>query len=89
MGDAVKAGSVDLFQGQEADIVILSMCSSDGEVSPRGLDFLLNKNRMNVAISRAKSLAIVVGSEKLVESRAKTIKSMALLNLFCRLIEVG
>ena len=89
LGDAVKAGSVDLFQGQEADIVILSMCSSDGEVSPRGLDFLLNKNRMNVAISRAKSLAIVVGSEKLVESRAKTIKSMALLNLFCRLIEVG
>lgn len=89
LGDLAKVGSVDLFQGQEADIVILSMCSSDGEVSPRGLEFLLNKNRMNVAISRAKTLAIVVGSEQLVESRAKTIKNMALLNLFCRVIEVG
>ncbi len=89
LGDEARVGSVDLFQGQEADIVILSMCSSDAEVSPRGLEFLLNKNRMNVAISRAKTLAIVVGSEKLVASRAKSIKTMELLNMFCRLLEVG
>ena len=89
LGLEAKVGSVDLFQGQEAPVVFLSMCSSDGEASPRGLDFLLNKNRLNVAISRAKSLAIVVGSTRLAETRATTIRTMALLNLFCGLLEAS
>ena len=89
LGSDAKVGSVDLFQGQEAPIVFLSMCSSDGESSPRGLTFLLNKNRLNVAISRAKALAIVVGSSRLADTRATSIKAMRLLNLYCRILETS
>lgn len=86
LGEQARIGSVDLFQGQEAPIVFISMCSSNGDISPRGLEFLLSKNRLNVAISRAKSLAIVIGSPSLAESNANTIKKVRLLNLFCKII---
>ena len=57
-----RVGSVDKFQGQEAPVVIISMCSSAEDFGTRGLQFLLKKNRLNVAVSRAKSLTIVVGN---------------------------
>ena len=62
LGSQARVGSVDKFQGQESHVVIISMCSSTLEDSPRGADFLLDPNRINVAVSRARSLAIVVGS---------------------------
>jgi uncharacterized protein len=86
---AVRIGSVDRFQGQEASIVIVSMCASDGESSPRGIDFLFDRNRLNVAISRAMSLAIVVGSPDLARTRCSTIEQMRLVNTFCRIVEEG
>jgi uncharacterized protein len=52
----IRVGSVDKFQGQEAAVMILSMCSSAGDSSPRGIEFLFNRNRLNVAISRAQTL---------------------------------
>ncbi|WP_183093202.1 TM0106 family RecB-like putative nuclease [Nocardioides stalactiti] len=62
---AVRVGTVDKFQGQEAPIAIVSMtASSHGDV-PRGMGFLLNRNRVNVAISRAQWRAILVRSETL------------------------
>jgi uncharacterized protein len=81
-----KVGSVDKFQGQEAPVVIVSMCSSAGEFGSRGLDFLLDKNRMNVAISRAKTLAIVVGDPRIATTEASSIEQMEKLNLFCNLV---
>ena len=89
LGPQARVGSVDKFQGQEAPVVIISMCSSDGESSPRGLEFVLNKHRLNVALSRAQSLAIVVGSPRLATSRCTSLTQMTLLNLFCRLMEEG
>ncbi|NOT53604.1 MAG: TM0106 family RecB-like putative nuclease [Deltaproteobacteria bacterium] len=89
LGPQARVGSVDKFQGQEAPVVIISMCSSDGESSPRGLDFVLNKNRLNVALSRAQSLAIVVGSPRLATARCTSLTQMTLLNMFCRLMEEG
>ncbi|ABD82053.1 hypothetical protein Sde_2796 [Saccharophagus degradans 2-40] len=59
LGEQAK---VDKFQDQEAPIVFLSMCASDTSESPRGLNFLFDKHRINVAISRAQSLAVVVGN---------------------------
>lgn len=84
-GDSAKIGSVDKFQGQEAPIVFLSMCASDASESPRGLDFLLDKHRLNVAISRAQSLAIVVASPKLAFSPASNLEQQKKMNVFARL----
>lgn len=76
LGDKAKVGSVDRFQGQEAPIVIMSMCSSDPAESARGIDFLYSTNRMNVALSRAQALAIVVGHPKLPVISVNSIKQM-------------
>ena len=86
LGLTAKVGSVDKFQGQEAHVVIVSMCSSTLEDSPRGAEFLLEPNRLNVAVSRAKSLAIVVGNPNLVTARCGTVREMELANLFCWLV---
>ena len=85
--EGIAVGSVDKFQGKEAAVVILSMCSSSLEESSRGIEFLFNPNRLNVAISRAKCLAIVVGNPKLALSDAGSIEKMKMLNLFCRVAE--
>ena len=81
----VRVGSVDLFQGQESKVVILSMCSSPGDFGSRGLEFLLNRNRINVAISRAQCLAIVVGEPRISTTPVNTTENMERANLYCRL----
>jgi uncharacterized protein len=81
-----RVGSVDKFQGQEAPVVIVSMCASEGHDSPRGIEFLMNPNRLNVALSRAESLAIVVGHPGLARTRCSTLDQMKLVNLYCRIV---
>lgn len=81
-GDDAKVGSVDKFQGQEAPIVILSMCTSDPSESPRGIDFLFDKHRLNVAISRAQSLAIVVANPAIGMTVTSNVAQMGKVNLF-------
>ncbi len=84
-----RVGSVDKFQGQEAPVVIVSMCASPGEFGSRGMQFVLDENRLNVAISRAQSLAIVVGDPRLVETPCGSIADMKRLNLYCWIQAVG
>ena len=86
LGENAQVGSVDKFQGQEAPIVFLSLCASDVNEAPRGISFLLNKNRLNVAISRAQSLAIVVSSPKLASNFNGSIEDMKLVNLLAWLM---
>src|SRR5262249_113177 len=62
-----RVGTVDRFQGQEAPVVIYSMTTSTPEDAPRGMEFLYNPNRLNVATSRAQCACIVVGSPRLFE----------------------
>lgn len=87
LDDRARIGSVDKFQGQEAPIVILSMCASDAADSPRGIDFLFSKNRLNVAISRAQALAIVVGNPALAHTSVNNLKQMEQINFFCEIVE--
>jgi uncharacterized protein len=85
----VRVGTVDKFQGQEAPVVFYSMTTSSAELAPRGLDFLLNPNRLNVAISRAQAYSVLVCSPHLLASRATTIEQMQLLNLLCAYVEAA
>ena len=85
----IPVGTVDKFQGQEAPVVFFSMATSTGEGVPRNLEFLFSRNRLNVAISRAKCLAHVVCSPRLLEARAKTIEQIRLTNTLCRFVEMA
>ncbi|MEP7213361.1 MAG: AAA domain-containing protein [Acidobacteriota bacterium] len=84
-----RVGSVDKFQGQEAPVCILSLCSSFGEYGSRGIGFILNQNRINVAISRAQCLAVVVADPRIATTPPSSIETMKLLNLFCKLLPFG
>jgi uncharacterized protein len=83
----VRVGTVDKFQGQEAPIVFFSMATSSGEDVPRSLSFLFSRNRLNVAISRAQCLAVLVCSPRLLEARCQSLEEMQLVNALCRLVE--
>ncbi|HUF35476.1 MAG TPA: TM0106 family RecB-like putative nuclease [Gemmatimonadales bacterium] len=83
----IRVGSVDKFQGQEAPVVIVSLCASTLEEAPRGASFLLSPNRLNVAVSRAEALAIVVGCPDLVDVRCRSVEEMRLVNLLCHLVQ--
>ena len=79
----LSIGTVDKFQGQEAPVVIYSMTSSTSEDAPRGMNFLYNPNRMNVATSRSKCISILVSSPRLFEVECTTIEQMRWANGFC------
>jgi uncharacterized protein len=81
----LKIGTIDKFQGQEAPVVIISMAVSSIEESPRGLDFVFDINRLNVAVSRAQALAIIVANEDLEQCKVNSLTQMAKVGLFCRL----
>jgi uncharacterized protein len=80
-----RVGSVDKFQGLEAPVCILSLCSSYGEYGSRGLSFILDRNRVNVAISRAQCLAVVVADPRIAATAPGSLDEMMLINLFCKL----
>ena len=87
--NGVVIGTVDKFQGGEAPVVILSMCSSSLDNAPRGIEFLFSPNRINVALSRAKCLAIVVANPNLKTTDATSIEKMRLVSLFCALTRIS
>ncbi|WP_045213195.1 TM0106 family RecB-like putative nuclease [Desulfonatronovibrio magnus] len=78
-----RVGTVDKFQGQQAEVVIVSMATSNEEYLPRHIDFLFSKNRLNVAVSRAKSLAIVVSNPALMSIKCSQPEQVALVNALC------
>lgn len=84
-----RVGTVDKFQGQEAPIAIYTMATSSYAEAPRGMEFLYSANRFNVAISRAKCLAILVASPAIFDADCKTPRQMQLANAFCRYLELA
>lgn len=83
-----QIGTVDRFQGQEAAVVIYSMTSSSPEDAPRGMEFLYDPHRFNVATSRAMAMCILVGSPALFEPVCQTPRQMKMANGFCRYLEL-
>ena len=65
------------------------MTTSSPELAPRGMDFLYSRNRLNVATSRARCVAVVVASPALLRVRARTPDQMRLANAFCRFVELA
>lgn len=84
-----RVGTVDKFQGQEAPITIYSMATSSHVDAPRGMEFLYSSNRLNVAISRARCLAILVASPWVFEAECRTPRQMQLANAYCRYLELA
>jgi uncharacterized protein len=78
-----RVGTVDKFQGQEAAVVLISMTASSAGDIPRGIEFLYSRNRLNVAISRAQCLAVVLASPRLLEAACSRIEQMKLVNTLC------
>lgn len=82
--EGARVGTVDKFQGQEAEAVIVSMATSSGDTLPRYIEFLYSKNRLNVAISRARCLAVLVASPVLADIPCSTVEQMGLVSLMCK-----
>lgn len=55
-------GTVDSFQGSEADLVIVSLVRNNPRTGGSALGFLRDRRRINVALSRAKQQLVLVGS---------------------------
>src|SRR5262249_45701687 len=84
VGLEVAVGTVDRFQGEERPLVIYSLTSSSAADAPRGLLFLYDLHRLNVATSRAQCACILVASPALFESECQTPEQMRLVNGLCR-----
>ena len=82
-----RCGTIDRFQGQQAPVTIISMTSSDLESLPRDKSFFFNRNRLNVAISRAQCLSIILFNPKLLESPPKTYEEFKMINNFQKLLK--
>ncbi|HEY9226911.1 MAG TPA: AAA domain-containing protein, partial [Gemmatimonadaceae bacterium] len=81
--DGARVGTVDKFQGQEGAVVLISMAASSGEHIPRGIEFLFSRNRLNVAISRARCLSVVLASPQLLGITCRSVQQVRLANVLC------
>lgn len=81
----IGVGTFDKFQGQEAPVVFVSMAASDSEEVPRGMEFLLSPNRLNVAVSRAQWACYLVRSTNLSYMQPSTPEGMVMLGKFVTL----
>ena len=87
--EGVRVGTVDRFQGQQAPVVFYALTCSSAEDAPRGLDFLFDAHRLNVAVSRAQCLAVLVHSPRILDVSCPNLNSMQLLDGLCRFVELG
>jgi uncharacterized protein len=83
----VQVGTVDKFQGREAHIVIVSLAASTADDAPRGLEFLLDRNRLNVALSRAKTNSYLVHSPELIRTRFNNVEDVKAISRLAGLLE--
>lgn len=83
----VEVGTVDKFQGREAAVVLFSMATSSAAFMPRDAAFLFSRNRLNVAVSRARCLAYLICTDQLLDTRARDVAQMTLISALCAFVE--
>jgi uncharacterized protein len=88
LGD-VRVGTVDKYQGQEASVAIYSMATSSPEDAPRGMDFLYDRHRLNVATSRARVAAVLIASPRLLWPACRTPEQLRLASALSRFVELA
>jgi uncharacterized protein len=81
--DGARVGTVDKFQGQQAPVVIYSMATSSADDVPRSMEFLYDLHRLNVAVSRAKGVSVVVASPELLRVQCRTPEQLWMANAPC------
>ena len=89
LGATPNVGTVDKFQGREAPVAIYSMTTSTPDDAPREFEFLYSGNRLNVAISRAQGLAVLLATPALLRVTCRTPEQMRLVSALCRYVEVA
>jgi uncharacterized protein len=87
--DGARIGTVDKFQGQEAPVTIYSMATSTADDVPRGMDFLYDLHRLNVAVSRAEGETVVVCSPALLRVMCRNAEQLRLANALCRFAQTA
>jgi uncharacterized protein len=87
--DGARVGTVDKFQGQEAPVVVYSMATSSADDVPRGMEFLYDLHRLNVAVSRARAVSTVVASSELLRGQCNSPEQLLVANAHCRAVEAG
>jgi uncharacterized protein len=85
--EGARVGTVDKFQGQQGAVLIYSMASTTASAAPRGVSFLYDLHRLNVAISRAKAMAVVVGSPLLMDAAVHSPEELRAVNALCRFVD--
>ena len=85
----VQVGTVDKFQGREAAIAIYSMATSHPEDAPRGLGFLYDRHRLNVATSRARCASVLVACPELLRAECRTPHQLHLVSAMARFVEMS
>ncbi len=88
-GQHGNVGTVDKFQGREGVVAVYSMASSSREDSPRDMSFLYSPNRLDVAISRAQSVALLVAEPALLDAGCRTPDQMRMMDALCRYVEIA
>ena len=87
LNKGARCGTIDKFQGMEAPITIISMTSSSVDDLPRNKKFFFNRNRLNVAISRAQCSSVILLNPKLLESVPTDYEEFKLMNYFQKLMK--
>lgn len=87
--NGVRVGTVDKFQGGEAAVVLFSMTASSRDNITRGVDFLFSRNRLNVAVSRARCLTYLICTEELLNARARDVDEMRLIGTVAAYVEAA
>jgi predicted RecB family nuclease len=82
--EGTRIGTVDKFQGQEAAVAFYSLAASSADDISRGMDFLFNLNRLNVAVSRARCLTFLVFNPRLLAVQAHSAGQARRANALCR-----